>query len=149
MGSIRLPILHCLFLFGACECISFFIPVILHLKLHPVVATPGGLAFLYTRTPKQFASVSLFGLHVLCQRQVEQSDTVGCAKVRHPASCALSKREGAVEGGGLPSGEHARRRRRSLYVWAKNIRNQRSATRCVDPARSHRMTTRSGKVMTI
>jgi hypothetical protein len=106
-----------------------------------------GLAFFYTRMPKQFASVSLFCLHVLCQRQIEQSDTVGCAKVRHPVSCAPSKREGAVKGRGLPSGELAAQRRSTS--WTKKVQKRRSATICVDPARSHHLMIRSRKVVDI
>jgi len=103
--------------------------------------------FFYTRMPKQFASVSLFCLHVLCQRQIEQSDTVGCAKVRHPVSCAPSKREGAVKGRGLPSGELAAQRRSTS--WTKKVQKRRSATTCVDPARSHHLMIRSRKVVDI
>ena len=98
-----------------------------------------GFSLVYTRTPKQFVSVSLLCLHVLCQRQIEQSDTVGCAKDRHPVSCALSKREGAVKGRGLPSGELAAQRRSTS--WTKKVQKRRSATSCVDPARFQRMTT--------
>ena len=81
-------------------------------------------------------------------RSVHKYASPCCAKRRrHPVSCAPSKREGAVKGRGLPSGELAAQRRSIFGV--KKVQKRRSATSCVDPARSRHLRIRSRKVMDI
>ena len=71
-----------------------------------------------------------------------------CARGRrHPVSSAPSKREGAVKGRGLPSGELAAQRRSTFG--AKKVQKRRGATSCVDPARSRHLRIRSRKVTAI
>ena len=81
-------------------------------------------------------------------RSVHKYASPCCAKRRrHPVSCAPSKREGAVKGRGLPSGELAAQRR-SIFE-AKKVQKRRSATSCVDPARFRHLRIRSQKVTNI
>ena len=52
-----------------------------------------------------------------------------------------------MKGRGLPSGELSAQRRSTS--WTKKVQKRRSATICVDPARSHHLMIRSRKVMDI
>ena len=79
------------------------------------------------------------GSTVLCQRQIEQSDTA----TAHGLPTFQKKRAQEEEL------VYKARRRRRYRFGTNDLKKQRSATSCVDPARFQSLRTRSRKVMEI